>query len=495
MVFHVKKAYFYTNLSTMTIENFKLSELLNTLNPAEFKRFESFVLSPYFNNSPQLNNLFKYLSKFYPAFKVTKEEVFEYIFPGEAYKDKKLRDLFSRMLKLVEDFFAYEEFSGKTLLKTRFTLQKLSEKNMEKHFAGKAREADVDIGKEKIVSSDLLFDKYAVFRQKREYFEPLRSRKSRAAYFQDITTEIDLFTAFTIYNILKYEITIQVTKKEIKYSHEFRILDSILDFCKNNPMDNYPVIMILYYGILLSRNSDDMDTYLKMKKLIDENIDNVIESDKLTILVEQFNFTKVQALKGIDFYRKENYRILKQNTDKGIYPVVGPYFEDTSYVMIAVTAFQKNDFEWAESFMEKYKDKLDPQKKNNAYLYLLGVLNYRKKNYGPALNNLAKVSTDDFQYYWRVKNNQLKIYFETEDYESVLRTTDAYKHFLSTAKHLPDYMKNRFVNFVNFISRMANAKLSENNNTLIDIKSEVTNFNQENLESRLWLLEQLNKLV
>lgn len=195
-----KKRVFCINLSTMTIENSKLAELLNALNQAEFKRFESYVFSPYFNNSTQISKLFRLLSKYYPAFKVTKEEIFENIFPDEDYKDKKIRDLFSRMLKLLEDFFANEEFSGKSLLKTRFTLKQLSDRNMEKHFASKAREADIDIGKEKIVSSDQLFDKYAVFRQKREYFEPLKSRKNRAAYFQDITTEINLLqpSRFTI---------------------------------------------------------------------------------------------------------------------------------------------------------------------------------------------------------------------------------------------------------------------------------------------------------
>ncbi len=479
----------------MSIKNSKLAELINTLNEAEFKSFENYVLSPYFNNSEQICSLFKIIKKHYPDFKsITKESIFKTIYPAKPFKDKKVRDLFSRMMKLVEDFLAQEEFSIRHMLKTSFALRQLAARNMEKHFASKAREADLEIEKEKIISSDLLFSKYSVFREKREYFSALRGTKKRVEYYEDITTEIDLFAAFTIYNILKYEITILANKKEIKYSHEFRILESILEFCRNNPMDKYPVIMIFYYMILLSRDNNQMDIYLKLKKLIDDNIDGVSETDKLIILVEQFNFTKVQALKGIDFYRKENYRILKQNTDKGIYPTEGPYFSDSSYVMIAVTAFQKNDFEWGESFMAKYKDKLDPHKGENAYTYLLGVLNYRKGNYGAALNSLAKVSTDDFSYYWRVKNHQLKIYYETGEYESVISTADSYKHFLSTAKHLPDYFKGRFVNFVNFLSRLANAKLTENNNTLIDIKNEIINFNQEKLESKIWLLEQINKI-
>jgi hypothetical protein len=479
----------------LPMENSKLIELLNVLTLPELKRLESYILSPYFNNSEQITSLFKIIKKHSPDYKnLSKESIFKIIFPGEPYKDKKIRDLLSRMLKLTEDFLGEEEFSKRQMLKTSFSLQQLAAKNMEKHFASKAREADLEIIKEKIVSSDLLFSKYSVFREKREYLSALKGMKKRAGYYEDITTEIDLFTAYAVHNILKYEITILANKKEIKYSHRFKILDSILEFCRHNPMNDYPVIMIFYYMILLSRNHDDMETYLKLKKLIDDSIDYLSESDKLIILVEQFNFTKVQALKGIDFYRKENYRILKQNTDKGIYPTEGRYFADLSYVMIAVTAFQQKDFEWGESFIEKYRDKLHPLKKENVYTYLLGVLNYRKGNYGPALNCLAKVSTDDFDYYWRVKNHQLKIYFETGEYESVLGTADSYKHFLSTARHMPDYEKIRFVNFVNFISRLANARLTGNNNNLLDIKNEIVSFNQENLENKIWLLEQINKM-
>jgi hypothetical protein len=252
--------------------------------------------------------------------------------------------------------------------------------------------------------------------------------------------------------------------------------------------------MIYYSIIILSRNSEDMETYLRLRKLIDENIDYVSESDKLTILVEQFNFTKIQSLKGIDFYRKENYRILKQNTDKGIFPLEGKYFSEYNFIMIASTAYIQKDFEWAAEFINKYKDKLDPQKKNNILNYLNGVYSYRTGAYGIALESFAKVSIDDFSYHYRVKNTELKIYYETGDFESVLRTADAYKHFLASVKQMPDYVKTRFVNYVNFLSRLTNARLTGNLKIVIDIKNEILKIKQETLENKLWLLEQIDKL-
>lgn len=479
----------------MDLKNSKLIEILKSLNSAEMSQLESYVLSPYFNRSKQIGVLFSLIKENQPSYSLlTKEKIFKSIYSKESYQDKKVRDLLSRMLKLTEDFLAMTEYSQNKILQSRFTLQQLAARNLEKHFAGKIKETENEISKSKTMSPDLLFSIYSVFREKRQYMEVVKGTKKRAIYYGDISKEIDLFTSYTVYNILKYEIIILANEKDIKSSSSFKILDHVLEFVSLNSFDEYPVIMIYYYLIMLNRKSDDMEAYIKLRDLIDKNIDYVSEDDKVTMLVEQFNFTKIQALKGIDFYRKENYRILKQNTDKGIFPKEGKYFSENSFIMIASTAFQQKDFEWAESFIKKCLNEVDPAKKQNVYTYLMGALNYRKGNYGEALKYLAKVSTDDFTYYYRVKNNEIKIYYETGDYESVIRVADSYRHFLSKVKYMPDFIKERFTNFVNFLTRVSNAQLTGNLKIILDVKKEILSIKQETLENKIWLLDQINKI-
>lgn len=479
----------------MELENSKLIQLLKKLNPVEVLELEKFINSSFFNTSEHICNLINILIKDYPEFKnIKKEQIFTFIYPNETFKDKKIRDIFSRTLKLTEEYLIQKEFSKKKFLKASFLLKQIASRNLEKHFIGKTRDLDLELEEEKLISSEFLLNKYLIYREKREFLSSLASIKNRAIHYGDITTEIELFTAYCIYNLLKFETIILVNKKQLKYTHKFNVLEHIIDYCNKYPMDEYPVTMIFYHLILLNRNPDNMNTYIKLKKLIDENIHNISYEDKLIVLVEQFNFTKIQSLKGIDFYRKENYRILKQNTDNEIYPFDGIYFNESSFITIADAAFKNSDFEWGENFIFKNIDKIDPKKQANVTIYLKGILHYRKGNHGEALKNLAKVSTDDFTYHFRVKNHQLKIYYEMDDVESVIRIADSYRHFLSGAKHMADYIKTRFINYVNFLTRICNTRLSGNLQNIIHIKNEILSINQETLENKLWLLEQINKL-
>lgn len=477
----------------MSIENSKLAELICSLNESELKSFENYLLSPYFNNSEQISKLFYILKKSYPDFNtLTKEAIFTAIYPKEEYKDKKIRDLLSRMLKLAEDFIAQEKFMNNKLLGIRFTLEELAAKNLEKHFVAKAKEAENEIGKEKVLSGNFLYEKYSVFKEKRNYLTLINDSIKSPDFYKDIGIEIEMFEFYMLYKILRYGISVFINQKTIKHDYDFKILELILKYIRDNPQFQQPIIMIFYYLIILNRGEAGQETYHELRKLIDENIDNFDKEDQILILVEQFNYTKIESLKGDEFYKKENYRILKQNTEMNIYPREGIYFTDSSYIMIAATAFKENDFEWAEKFMTDYKDKLDPVKKENIYMYAQSVMHYRKKNYGEALKGFAKVSIDDFYYQMRVKNHQLKIYVETGNYESAERTVDTFKHFLSTAKYMPDFIKVRLVNYVNFVSRIVNAHLSGRLHNLIDIKNEITGFDQEKLENKIWLLHHIN---
>jgi len=479
----------------MGLEDSKLTQLLKTFTPLELKRLENFILSPFFNTSKQINTLFNILKKSYPEFDdIAKEKIFKAIYPNETYKDKKVRDLLSRLLKLTEAYLAHLEFSGMDMLQIRFAMQQLSRRNLEKHFTGKLKEAEQQLDKEKIVSADYFFNKYSILKEKRSYLEILTSLGKRTLFFNDIIEETDLFVVYSIYKILKYGLTFQTHERISRHKYDFKMLDEILLYLKANPINDYPVIMIQYYTIILNRDEGDESMYFELRNLLKNNLDTLEEDDRRTIMVVLFNYTKTQALKGNQMFRKENYIILKDTIEKGLHPMEGNFFPESSYITVVGTALQEKDYQWAENFMKSYKEQLPPEQRENAYNLCNSILNYRLGKYGVALKGLARVSIDDFYYHLRVKNHQLKIYYEMGDYDSTERTIDSFRHFLSTTKFIPEYIKVRFVNYVNFVSRIVNARLSGHLHNLIDIKNEIVNFNQEHLENKTWLLEQINKV-
>lgn len=479
----------------MEPENSKLIVLLKAFDKNEFEKLKNYVFSPFFNSSVQLITFFKILKKKYPHFKgLDKKLIFNKIYPGEKYKDKKIRDLQSRMLKLTEDFLGQMEFMKQDYLIGRLTLQQLADRDLERHFTDKVREAGKKMDKEKIINSMNMFSKYSFFKQKRLFMQRFKALGKTSENYEDIAKEIDLFIEYMVYKILKYALITKGQSLNIKQSYDLKILDNILDYIKIHPFEDNPVIKILYNMTILSRDEENDAAYYTIDELLKKNKDSIDREDLRYIFAELYNFTKIRSLKDKPEFKKENYRILKETIENGLYPVYGKYFAESSYITIIGSGLQERDFEWTRNFMEKYKNKLQPEQRDNAYRFCKATFDYRKGNYSEALKGLSRVSIGDFYYQLRVKNNQLKIYFETGDYEMAKNVIDSFRHFLSTAKLLPDFIKVRFINYVNFTSRIVNTLLGGDMKNLDDIIDEIRNINPSLLENKQWLLEQISKI-
>lgn len=480
------------------MENSKLSKLLRSFSKNEFEDFGKFINSPYFNSSEQITKFYKLVSKHYPDLnspELDKKNIFKAIFGRENYKDKKMRDLLSRITKLAEDFLAINEFRTMQLSKKRLVLKQLAKKDLDKHFTSFARESELLLDKEKITDSGFFFNKYSILKEKRSYLETQKSVGKRVKFFDEITKEIDAFIYYSIYKILKYYITFEIHSRLIKHDYDYKLRGEIMDFLKSNPADNYPVIMIYNSMILMNTSKEENPHYYKTIELLEKNIKSIHLDDLKLIYTELYNYTRIRALKGDKQFQKENYRILKDMVEKGVYPAEGNHLTENSLISIFSSALIEKDYDWALKFLDEHIDMLPPESKQNTSLYSMGILNYRKRNYQKALDSLSRVSIDDFYYHIRVKNHEIKIFFELGDYEKVLFTIDSFRHFLASNKLIPDYLKVRFLNYANYSGRIANALLSSSpGDKVIPIKKEIDKHDVASLENRTWLLEQIENI-
>lgn len=102
----------------------KLIKLLKILSSEELKGLSSYVRSPYFTKSKEALRLFDYIRKYHPEFSTSqldKEKVFKKVFPTQSYSDSKLRNLRTKLFKIVDNYLIHlhleqENFQKKKLL-------------------------------------------------------------------------------------------------------------------------------------------------------------------------------------------------------------------------------------------------------------------------------------------------------------------------------------------------------------------------------------------
>ena len=479
----------------MEINDTKLIILLKTFSTGEIEKFENFVKSPFFNKSSQIVQFSGLLRNSYPNFtKIDKSIIYNSIYPGEEYKDKKLRDLFSRTLKLCEDFLSQIEFDKMTLTKSKLILKQYSGRNLKRHFDSKGKEAKLIMDKETEKGCYYFQERYELFRIIRKYNENFRKQGTGREFFEDYTDEIKLMTDYLTFMILEYGNVLSVENYALNYEYKFGLHDMILLYLNNNPPADEPVIDILHRIHLFYKEKEELSYYRSLKKSIDKYINNFEYWDRKIIYVLLFNITKLLTHRKIEGFKEENYILLKESLDFGLYPKENNYFIDTSYISVASNAMTEKDFDWAQEFMDKYKDKLDPAKKENTYRLCKSIMEFRKKNFDAALKGLSGLTITDFHFQNKVFNVKLKIFYETGKYESAKSLIDAYRHYLKLKRKQPEFMIVRFSNYVNFVSRLVNIHLGGDPKNVIAIKRDIQNTDTFEVESKTWLLEQANKI-
>lgn len=114
----------------------KLLKVLRSVSTEELRHFRKVLLSPYFTSNTNLLTLYEILRKYHPDFtstRLTKEKVFEHIFPDHTYSDSKLRNLMSELLTLLEDFLAWETFKKKPMEREKMLMEFFENKNEERY--------------------------------------------------------------------------------------------------------------------------------------------------------------------------------------------------------------------------------------------------------------------------------------------------------------------------------------------------------------------------
>src|SRR5689334_19668997 len=91
--------------------NAKIFDVLKTFSKEDFVKFGEFINSDYFNKSEMLRNLYEAIGDFSAKLddeKLTREYLFEKLYPGKKYREGTIVNLLSGLYKVSEEYIAFE---------------------------------------------------------------------------------------------------------------------------------------------------------------------------------------------------------------------------------------------------------------------------------------------------------------------------------------------------------------------------------------------------
>lgn len=472
----------------------RLIKHIEALGIRERERFRLFVQSPYFNKHDKTIQLLEIILKGIDSKRInlTKEYVFSQLFPGETFEEQQLHNVMSYLKKLYFRFLSIKYIEEQDFMEPLYTIESAYENNQFDLLKNRGKQVEKNLKKTSYQNNDYHYAQYRL-NYLLGYYAAQYEDRTKSVLFQKMLNSLDRF-----YIIEKLRNSCHLTANMIMLNtnYDFHFLKELMQYLQDH-MEDYKkdLSIIMYYTILKSlQEEDNPGHYKKLIDILTHDVSRLSSEEQSDLYSFANNYCIRQINNGDSNYQRELFQLYKQGLKTGLILDNG-ILSEWNYKNITSLACSLKEFEWAENFIQTYKDKLNAPRRENAYNYNLAHLYYNKKMYSEALSVLLLVQFTDIKYHLNTTFLLLRTYFALKDTEAVLSLIETFRIYVIRNQKMTLELKRGYTNFLKFAKQLVllkhhastypKNKLKEK---LEDLKTKIESTN--NLINRYWLLEE-----
>ena len=472
--------------------------LLSKLNKNEFKDFVKFVKSPYYNSNAKLINLVELIGKYFPDFeneKLTKENIYKHIYPKENYNDSTARGLLSAALKLGEDFLVAESMRIHEVRYKDALLTELCHREIHDLFNINAKTVKNNL--DKITNKDI--DDFWLGFRLETLINYTASRTFIPLTQKDIpgdanTNDTDnLISYFLLIVLSRYNYLLTKTGS-LNIKPDFKLFDEILDYLSKMDLKGLPALNVQYNRSLLYRSNMDEKYFHSLKKILYEDFDKLDKGDRHNLFGTLQNYCVMRNRNVADKQYEDHFELFQFAIEKDILAIdKNEVIHPVLFSNIVNTSLQLKKVEEAKNFIYSYKDRLLPERAENAFNLNIARIYQYEKNLDKALEHISLAQNEDVFYKIAIKNIYAQIYYEKDFIEELIFLLDAYKSLVNSNILINDSFKEGHLNFITVLSKIIKLKGKKD-------RSELEYLNHETekmvaLTEKIWVLEKINEAL
>lgn len=439
------------------MNNSKLLNVLRKLSTRVQHRFYEYVCTPFFNKHQPTILLLEFLMQHAPDFdldKIKKEVVFRCIYPQKKFSEIQLNYVVSKLLNLLSEFLAYQEYETQVFQKKCNALKAAHQLGISKQTASHSRQ-------------HLLLQKQHPFQTVEIYYEKYRYHtmlnqihldKKQRLYDKHLQEQNDQLDYFYIAQKLKIACDMLSRNIVIQADYQAHHIQDLLSWIEKEGFDltKHSLIHVYYQVLKTLQNSTDA-AYQELKELIEAYSKLFLPEELLLLYDYAENFCIRKINNGKTNYYKEFLTIYKQKLEKQLLLEDG-YLPESDYKNIVTAGVRTKDYQWTETFIHQNKKKLRPEVKENAFNYNLAVFYYATQQYSAALELLMTILFTDISYGVGAKTIQLQIYYQMEETEALINLIDTFRLYVMRHKTQSDYRKKANLNMLRIVKKVAKLK-------------------------------------
>lgn len=483
------------------LRNSSTISLLRLITPDEWKAFVKFVSSPYFNKGRNYGPLVEILGRYHPAFEsdeITKERIYEELYPGRAFKGTVMNTMLSGLGGLCEDFFVQQEMSRK-FDRNECLLRQYSRRGYRKGAAGISAKIEASANSEP-VSTREFYCRLESFFALDDYFVVTDQRSKRN---QNLVNAIGNLICFFVLQSSIY-------RKELLASNAHSPSD-LFESLPLKIMSEIDVEMIAHkilkekgqsYSILAIYNLirkalEDLQLnahYQELKDTVNMNINlfDLQTGKKLLQNMQMISVLKINL--GKNEFQKESYLIMKQLFQGGFYDDEddAPFLRPSRIRTMLKQSLLQGDIDFAEKMAKESAGKVEPALRKALANYCMAEISFARNKFDDALMYLSGDIPESILFRLDMRRLMAKIYLETGSADSLNSLLDAFAHFLKNTKSGNKDIIERNRNFIRFVKKIS--KLSESKFRAADIALIGSELRLKNVSDKKWITSKLAEL-
>lgn len=457
--------------------NPKIFYVLRTFSESEFKNYGEFVSSKYFSSNKKAVLLFNAIKKYYPLFtslELTNEKLAKKI-TGSKCNDSTMRNLFSALLGLAEEFIAVEKFRRSKVERQNNMLKGLMEKNLLSLFKSALVKQEVSLKSETKMEPGYFLNKY--YHETHKFNYSILNEK--VIKTNNVLKQIEKLENAALYITIHYAMKIISDQiNSLLYSGEFKITDIsgisekllndfglVTIYKKIKVKSEYSNILLLYIKLLKAFSKPNNNSLYEDYKKTTLNLQNILNEDEFSFHFSRlvsYMILKANQDHSKTEYRRELFSLFETMVNKEYYKNDKTrYILPSLYRNIVLLAIELKENEWLRNFISNTDRTVAPQHSQNMINYSNALFSYELGNCNAALNFTHNISLDNFIYKYDIYNLKLKIYYDTKAYEALLDQIHTYMLYIKNDALLPGKKKANHRNFANYLNRLVLFRLGK----------------------------------
>ncbi|HFA49331.1 MAG TPA: hypothetical protein ENJ95_09975 [Bacteroidetes bacterium] len=469
------------------MKNTLVWQIVGSLTVSEMREVKLMLESPFFNKREDLRKLFDCLQKAKRTGKgvLSKEAVFRETQPEGAFDDQQLRLLLSYLFKIMEQYLVLKEMRDNSLGSHHLLLAAYRKRGLGAHFQKVLNRGGKQLERQPFRHAELFLEKYKIEHER--YLFLSGSGRTKELNLQEVE---DNLTAAMLGMKLRQACFLRSHEAVFNAHYDIALMGEILAEAARPKFRECPAVS-LYLACYRALFQQQEGRYFKdFKKRLFENVGRFPKAEMRDLYLLAINFCIKKVNESDADYYREALDLYKSGLQTGLLIEGGRLSRFTYNNIVKIALLLREEWTWAGRFVEEYKAYLDPAFRESAFSLNSALMAYAGKHYDEALGHLQKADYKDLISNMVAKTLQLKIYFETDEYDLLDSHLRTMRMFIRRNKKMGYHRKN-WSNIVRYTKKLMELNpFDEAQKTHLRKQIEA----EEVLTEKEWLVERIESL-